>query len=118
MAKGDLELKSLLPASTSSRMPGSQSWATTPALMQGWVGAEGLVCTELAPGQGKPHLNPQAISYLQESSSEKYQCCRHWGEGGGKREAGEMAQWLRALTDLPEIMSSIPSNHMVAHDHL
>jgi len=32
--------------------------------------------------------------------------------------AGEMAQWLRAPTALPEVMSSIPSNHMVAHNHL
>jgi hypothetical protein len=29
-----------------------------------------------------------------------------------------MAQWLRALTTLPKVLSSIPSNHMVAHDHL
>jgi hypothetical protein len=32
--------------------------------------------------------------------------------------AGEMAQWLSALTALPEVLSSIPSNHMVAHNHL
>ena len=32
--------------------------------------------------------------------------------------AGEMAQWLRALAALPEVLSSIHSNHMVAHDHL
>jgi hypothetical protein len=32
--------------------------------------------------------------------------------------AGEMAQWLRALTTLAEVLSSIPSNHMVAHNHL
>jgi hypothetical protein len=32
--------------------------------------------------------------------------------------AGEMAQWLRALVALPEVLSSIPSNHMVAHYHL
>jgi len=32
--------------------------------------------------------------------------------------AGEMAQWLGALTALPEVQSSIPSNHMVAHNHL
>jgi hypothetical protein len=32
--------------------------------------------------------------------------------------AGEMAQWFRALTALPEVLSSIPSNHMVAHNHL
>jgi hypothetical protein len=38
------------------------------------------------------------------------------GVGGG--EAGEMAQRLRTLTALSEVLSSIPSNHMVAHDHL
>jgi len=32
--------------------------------------------------------------------------------------AEEMAQWLRALTALPEVLSSIPSNHMMAHSHL
>jgi len=32
--------------------------------------------------------------------------------------AGEMTQWLRALTALPEVLSSIPSNHVVTHDHL
>ena len=31
--------------------------------------------------------------------------------------AGEMAQWVRALTALPKILSSNPSNHMVAHNH-
>jgi hypothetical protein len=35
------------------------------------------------------------------------------------KRSGEMAQlWLRALTALPEVLSSIPSNHMVAHNHL
>jgi hypothetical protein len=32
--------------------------------------------------------------------------------------AGEMAQRLRALTALPEVLSSNPSNYMVAHNHL
>jgi hypothetical protein len=32
--------------------------------------------------------------------------------------AGEMAQWLRVLTALPEVLSSIPSNHIVAHNYL
>ena len=32
--------------------------------------------------------------------------------------AEAMAQWLRALTALPEVLSSIPSNHMVTHNHL
>jgi hypothetical protein len=31
--------------------------------------------------------------------------------------AGEMAQWLRAVAALPEVLSSIPSNKM-AHNHL
>jgi hypothetical protein len=32
--------------------------------------------------------------------------------------AGEMAQQLRALTALPEVLSSNPSTHIVAHNHL
>jgi hypothetical protein len=41
------------------------------------------------------------------------------GEPIRKREkAGEMAQQLRALTALPEVLSSIPSKHMVVHNHL
>jgi hypothetical protein len=32
--------------------------------------------------------------------------------------AGEMAQQLTALTALPEVLCSIPSNHIVAHNHL
>jgi hypothetical protein len=31
--------------------------------------------------------------------------------------AGEMAQQLRALTALPEVLSSMPSSHVVAHNH-
>ena len=33
------------------------------------------------------------------------------------RGAGEMAQWLRAPTTLPKVLSSNLSNHMVAHNH-
>jgi len=36
----------------------------------------------------------------------------------GREGIGEKPQWLRALTALPEVLSSIPSNHMVAHSHL
>jgi hypothetical protein len=32
--------------------------------------------------------------------------------------AGEMTQRLRAQTALPEVLSSIPNNHMMAHNHL
>jgi hypothetical protein len=35
-----------------------------------------------------------------------------------KNRAGEMAQRLRALTALPEVLSSTPRNYMVAHNHL
>ena len=31
--------------------------------------------------------------------------------------AGEMAQRVRALIALPKVLSSNPSNHMVAHNH-
>jgi hypothetical protein len=31
--------------------------------------------------------------------------------------AGEMAHRLTALTALPKVLSSNPSNHMVAHNH-
>jgi hypothetical protein len=40
-----------------------------------------------------------------------------WNERAGMG-AREMAQQLRGLTALPEVLSSIPSNHMVAHNHL
>ena len=32
--------------------------------------------------------------------------------------SGEMAHWLRALTALLEVLSSNPSNHVVAHNYL
>ena len=31
--------------------------------------------------------------------------------------AGEMAQWLRAQTALPKVLSSNPGNHMLAQNH-
>lgn len=35
-----------------------------------------------------------------------------------KNWAGKMAQQVRALTALPEVLSSIPSNYIMAHNHL
>jgi hypothetical protein len=32
--------------------------------------------------------------------------------------AGEMVQWLRSPSALPEVLSSIPINHMVVHNYL
>jgi hypothetical protein len=31
--------------------------------------------------------------------------------------AGNMAQWVRALSAPPKVLSSNPSNHMVANNH-
>jgi hypothetical protein len=48
-----------------------------------------------------------------------YKCTYHkirFKTGGGG--AGEMAQQLRVLTALPEVLSSIPSNHLLAHNRL
>jgi hypothetical protein len=33
-------------------------------------------------------------------------------------KAGKMAQWLRALAALPEILSSVSGNYMLDHNHL
>jgi hypothetical protein len=49
---------------------------------------------------------------------------REKGRGGAGRiknayfRVGEMVQWLRALSALPEVLSSNPTNHMVAPNHL
>jgi hypothetical protein len=60
--------------------------------------------------------NPSLLNPVMEWIFENKNQIRKWGGGGGG--AGEMAQRLRALTALPEVLSSIPSNHMVAHNHL
>jgi hypothetical protein len=39
-------------------------------------------------------------------------------EGGEERGAGKMVQWVRALIAIPKVLSSNPSNHMVAQNHL
>jgi hypothetical protein len=35
-----------------------------------------------------------------------------------KNRIAEMAQWLRTLAALPEVLSSILNTHMVAHNHV
>jgi hypothetical protein len=42
--------------------------------------------------------------------------CSEGQQGEGR--AGEMAQRLRAVAALPEVLSSSPSNYMVAYNHL
>jgi hypothetical protein len=47
--------------------------------------------------------------------------CMHSGRLFSKEkncQAGGMAQRFRALAALSEVLSSIPSNYMVAHNHL
>ena len=80
--------------------------------------------------QGTPHKTRDTETYRGESGEEP----RRYGHGEkfldrtamacavrsriDKWGAEEMAQWLRVLTALPEDLSSIPSIHMVAHNHL
>jgi hypothetical protein len=35
-----------------------------------------------------------------------------------REDTGEMTQWLKALSDFPEVLSSISSNHMVAYNQI
>ncbi|EDL02223.1 mCG147026 [Mus musculus] len=41
----------------------------------------------------------------------------NWTVKNKSNGAGEMAQQLRTLTVLLKVLSSNPSNHMVAHNH-
>jgi hypothetical protein len=64
-------------------------------------------------------INPKDIPCISHACFQKEPVgfvlfCFVWGGGG----VGEMSRWLRALTALPEVLSSIPSNHMVAHNNL
>jgi len=56
---------------------------------------------------------PQLLDEFKASPGYRRLCLKRRNRG-----AGEMAQRLRAPTALPEVLSSIPSNHMVAHNHL
>ena len=52
--------------------------------------------------------NSEILSYTCKNGQNQ----KHWWR------AGEMAQWLRALTAPPEDPGSIPSTHMAAHNCL
>jgi hypothetical protein len=54
--------------------------------------------------------NPQTLKHLNEDIQSG---CRY----KGPTRAGEMAQRFRAPTALPKVLSSNPSNHMVAYNH-
>jgi hypothetical protein len=84
----------------------------------GWGGV-GLV-NGLCQGQGdwrSPAAHRQPAS-LNQPGSVRDSASRNTVESnwvGGVAE--EMAQWLSALTVLRKVLSSNPSNHMVAHNH-
>jgi hypothetical protein len=74
-------------------------------------------------GRAVSALNHGAISpSLGASSNARNICMVPWSRelsmGWGAGAKYGMAPWLRALTALPEVLSSIPSNHMVSHNHL
>jgi hypothetical protein len=50
----------------------------------------------------------------------QHPCSKHRASKFIKKHywAGEMAQRLRALTALPEVLSSNSNNHIVTHNHL
>ena len=61
------------------------------------------------------------ICYGLNVSQIKYQLCflkAHELTSTDKKWTREMAQWIGAPSVLPDGLSSIPSNHMVAHNHL
>ena len=66
------------------------------------------------PLTAEPLLQPNNSSLNKQTNKLKpvhiYKECR--------QGPGELSQWLRALTALSEVLSSIPSNHVVAHNHL
>jgi hypothetical protein len=82
----------------------------------GFVSEESVMCED---------LTPEWSMLIHKKGDTLERCCMWEAEAGGFcvfkilcLGAGEMAQRLRALTALPEVLSSIPSNHMVTHNHL
>ena len=66
-----------------------------------------MVAVSLAEAWKSPQQARQAQWFKQEAVSQSR-----------FPRAGEMAQWLKALAELPDVLSSIPSTHVVAHSHL
>ena len=72
------------------------------------------VCNPGSPEVEAGRSNIQSTLGSKASLRYRRLCLRTRKPGVG---AGEMAQRLRALTALPKVLSSNPSNHMVAHNH-
>jgi len=107
-------------------------WETTFAYFPSpWAGATllgipsglGLVMVVLdGPWEGKGRREPRNCqlmpSWEKPRLSVYFQPISEVGQPRKQIWAGEMAQWLGALAALPEVLSSIPSTHKVAHNHL
>jgi hypothetical protein len=66
-----------------------------------------------------PRRSLDVIFYPSSHATElKFLCKTLFQNKKQKQGAGEMSQWIRALTALLEDLSSFPSNYMVAHSHL
>jgi hypothetical protein len=61
---------------------------------------------------GQPGLHRETLSQTNKQTNKQ----KNKKEKANK--AGEMAQWLSSPTALPEVLSSNPSKHIVAHNHL
>ena len=83
----------------------------------------GLACVGSVPKpQAASHQKKQTASH--QSPAQMTASRRYWSAATGKPGvntsnpgAGQMAQPLRALTALSKVLSSNPSNHMVAYNH-
>jgi hypothetical protein len=87
-------------ALTVSQSTGAQLLSVSPAYFQNFQVAHGPFHMAEAVAQEPPLFQ---VKYIKNN-------IQIW--------AGEIAQWLRALTALLEVLSSVPCTHMVAHNHL
>ena len=62
-------------------------------------------------------LNETLSSFSDDNKVDCNNPCKISPFKNGFERAGEMAQWLRVLTELPKVLSSTPSNRVVAHNH-
>jgi hypothetical protein len=68
--------------------------------------------------QRQGHLCDFKTNLVYRASSQTARATQRNPVSKNNKQAREMAQQLRALTALPKVLSSNPSNHMVAHNHL
>jgi hypothetical protein len=85
--------------------------STREAEAGGFLSSKPAWSTEQVSGQ--PGLHRETLSQKQKQTNKQTNKQQIHSIG-----AGEMAQRLRALAVPPKVLSSIPSNHMVAHNLL